>query len=569
MNDRAPAVSVDAAPPFGDVLPSERLVDFLGPAIAVTAVAALVAAIAGVAGFEREMMLMAAAVLGCGAALPAVFLLYRQVAERRISSRELRDVQARVGGIVESAMDAIISVNERQRVVQFNAAAERVFRWPRGAVLGQRLDMLIPERFRDAHGSHIERFGHTATTSRDMGAQTILYGLRADGSEFPIEASISQHSESGSKLFTVILRDVTERESAIGQLARSEARLRGILDSAMDAIITVDEGQHIVLFNQAAEEVFGCPRDEAIGTPLGWFIPERFRAGHGAHLRRFAETATTSRRMGMQRIVTGVRRNGEEFPMDSSISQIGEPGQRLFTVILRDVTARVQADEALRQSRDEIRTLGLAAQNLREQEKSRVARELHDELGQALTALKIDVGWLKGQPITQTPAIQSKLGSMQLLLDGTVAATRRISADLRPMVLDDLGLAAAADWLAETFTGRTGVPCELVVGPGIDDVHDPHATTIFRVLQESLTNIAKHANATQVEVTLEKDARQMTLVVRDNGAGFAPDAPRRPESFGLLGLRERTCLLGGDVAIDSAPGRGTVIQMQLPNEPRP
>jgi len=357
--------------------------------------------------------------------------------------------------------------------------------------------------------------------------------------------------------------------SALGSdPSNASALLGGLLDSAMDAIITVDEKQHIVLFNKAAEEVFGCGRDEAIGAPLGWFIPERFRGGHGAHLRRFAETGTSSRRMGMQRIVMGLRRNGEEFPIDASISQVSEHGQRLFTVILRDVTERVRAEEALLGSRDEIRMLGLAAQNLREQEKSRVARELHDELGQALTALKIDVGWLRDQAINQAPAIQSKLGSMQMLLDGTVAATRRISADLRPLVLDDLGLAAAADWLVENFTSRTGIPCELVVGPGIDHLRDPHATTMFRVLQESLTNIAKHAGATRVEVTLAREFGRVQLLVRDDGCGFPPDAPRRSGSFGLLGLRERAGLLGGEVTIDSAPGRGTIIDMQLPLDPR-
>ncbi|HEX7607453.1 MAG TPA: PAS domain-containing sensor histidine kinase, partial [Usitatibacter sp.] len=470
----------------------------------------------------------------------------------------------RVGGIVESAMDAIITVNEEQRIIQFNASAERVFRWPRAAVIGQRLDTLIPERFRAAHGGHIERFGHTRTTSRGMGAQMVLYGLRSDGTEFPIEASISQHSESGTRVFTVILRDVTERVRGADLLAGSEARLRGILNSAMDAIITVDENQHIVLFNKAAEEVFGCSREEAIGAPLGWFIPERFRHDHGEHLRRFGQAGTASRRMGMMRIVMGLRRNGEEFPIDASISQVMEGGQRLFTVILRDVTERARNEAALRQSRDEVRAIGLAAQNLREQEKSRVARELHDELGQALTALKIDVGWLKDQPWAGDPLVREKLSGMQFLVDGTVAATRRISADLRPLVLDDLGLAAAADWLVQTFTARTGTPCELTVARGFDDVPDPHATTLFRALQESLTNIAMHAQASHVDVTLARDGEGITLLVRDDGRGFTPADPRKPNSYGLLGLRERAYLLGGEVSIDSAPGRGTIIDMRLP-----
>ena len=552
----------ETASPYG------LLLFFFFPIIAVGAVTAVIAVIAALAGFYREEMLLTAAGIGVLLAFPTLLLIHRERAERNAARDALENVQARVGGIVESAMDAIITIDESQRVVQFNAAAERVFRWPRAAVIGQRLDMLLPQRFRGGHARHIARFGETAVTSRGMGAQTVLHGLRANGEEFPIEASISQHTEGRSKLFTVILRDVTQRVQAEEQLARSEARLRGILDSAMDSIITVDERQHIVLFNAAAEEVFRCSREEAIGAPLTWFIPERFRASHGDHVRRFGEDAPTSRRMGGvgrgARVVMGLRRTGEEFPIEASISQTTEGGQRFYTVILRDVTERVLAEQALRDSREEIQQLALAASTAREQEKSRIARELHDELGQALTALKIDVGWMRENVPAASEEAQKKLAAMQVLLDGTVAAARRISSDLRPLMLDDLGLTAAADWLAHNFTNRTGVPCELVIAGGDLDLADPHATAVFRVFQESLTNVFKHADATQVEATLERTEDEVILTVRDNGRGFDTDAPRKPGSFGITGLRERAYLLGGEVTLESAPGKGTTVEMRIP-----
>ncbi|HYC35554.1 MAG TPA: PAS domain S-box protein [Usitatibacter sp.] len=550
--------------PFADPSPSRRLLVVFFPVIVAGTVAAVMAVVAALAGWHREQMLLTAAGIGCLLAIPTVVLIYRERADRDAARRELENVQARVGGIVESAMDAIITVNESQRVVQFNAAAERAFRWPRAAVIGQRLDMLLPERFRGAHAAHIERFGQTAVTSRGMGAQTVLYGLRADGTEFPIEASISQHSEDGSKLFTVILRDVTERVRHEALLAASEARLRGILDSAMDAIITVDERQHVVLFNAAAEAVFRCPREEAMGAPLAWFIPERFRTSHAELVREFGRGDGGSRRMGHARIVMGLRRTGEEFPIEASISRISEGGHAFFTVILRDVTERVKSDEALRRSQAEIKELALAASSAREQEKSRIARELHDELGQALTALKIDVGWLREHLAGSAPAVLDKLASMQLLLDGTVAAARRISADLRPLMLDDLGLTAAAEWLAHNFTNRTGIPCELVIGGGELDLPDPYATAIFRVLQESLTNVAKHSQATQVEATLERGTGEVALTVHDNGQGFEVAGERRPGSFGLIGLRERAYLVGGNVEVRSAPGEGTTVELRVP-----
>jgi signal transduction histidine kinase len=226
----------------------------------------------------------------------------------------------------------------------------------------------------------------------------------------------------------------------------------------------------------------------------------------------------------------------------------------------------VRAERALRESREEIRQLALTASTVREQEKSRIARELHDELGQALTALKIDVGWLRENLADPGETVPRKLASMQLLLDGTVAAARRISADLRPLMLDDLGLVAACEWLVHNFTQRTGTACELVLSGGELDLPDPGATAVFRVLQETLTNIAKHAEATQVEVSLERGADSVVLTVRDNGKGFESAAPRKPGSYGLLGLKERAYLLGGKVRVETAPGQGTYIEMSLPHE---
>jgi PAS domain S-box-containing protein len=549
-------------------LSSGRLLIIFGPVLALGVFTVLLALVVGLFGFYPHEMYAVAVVLGTLVMLLAVILFYRQRADRRTSETALQNVEARVLDVVNSAMDGMISVDESQRIVLYNAAAEKMFLWPAGAVLGRPLDMLIPERLRAGHHGHVERFGRTGVTSRRMGDQTVLAGLRANGEEFPIEASISQHSEDGMKVFTVILRDVTERARADEMLARSEARLRGILDSAMDAIVTVDESQNVVLFNAAAESVFGCPREQAIGAPLAWFIPGRFHAEHAEHIRRFGEIGVSPRRMGAQRIVTGLRRNGEEFPIDASISQISENGRRFYTVILRDVTERVRAEEDLKQSKEELRELALNAHSVREEEKSRVARELHDELAQALTALKMDVTWIRERIPAGDGPVPKKLASIEALLDSTVAATRRISADLRPLMLDDLGLIPAAEWLVQKFTERTGIRCELALGVPDLALEDPQASAVFRILQESLTNAARHAQASQVEVTIDRSDDAVRLTVRDNGRGFSTQQPRKPGSYGLMGLRERAYLLGGEVNITSEHGRGTTIEVRIPLESR-
>ena len=563
MRPRDPAASVRPAMPAQGGLTSGRLLIILAPVLALVVATGVMAAAGWMFGWYRHEMLFAA--VGAGGAVVAVtiVLLYGQAMQQRASRLALQNAEERMSGIVESAMDPIVTVDEHQRILVFNSAAEQVFRWPRAAVIGERLDKLLPARFRDVHHSHVERFGQTGTTSRRMGAQSVLVALRANGEEFPIEASISQHGEGGRKLFTVILRDITERLRAESLLERGEARLRGILDSAMDAIITIDDDQRVVLFNAAAEEMFGCTRSEAMGAPLSWFIPERFRAEHAAHVRGFGQGSIASRRMGALRIVTGLRRNGEEFPIDASISQLLGRDGKFFTVILRDVSERVQAEQALRRSKDELHELASAAHRAREQEKSRIARELHDELGQSLTALQMDVAWCR-ERIPAQDGMAMRLARMESLLETTVAATRRISSDLRPLMLDDLGLRPALEWLVESFTQHTGVRCDLSVASEELELPELQATAVFRAVQESLTNIAKHARATRVDVNIEQENSTLAIRVRDDGIGFSPEDSRKPNSFGLLGLRERAALLGGETSVTSAPGRGTEIEVRFP-----
>ena len=401
-----------------------------------------------------------------------------------------------------------------------------------------------------------------------IAATALVLAWPIDAARIPllIAAAVSGGLAAALALW-ILRRDASRQQAADRALTRSEARLRGILDSAMDAIITTDADQRVILFNNAAETMFGWARDQALGAPLNSFIPERFRRVHVDHVARFGATGTTSRRMGGSlRVVTGLRRNGEEFPIDASISQIDESGKRFYTVILRDVTARIEAEAALRRSKDELQELGAAAHMTREQEKSRIARELHDELGQLLTMLQMDVAWCKERKQGGDAAFAAKLDRMESLLKSTIAATRRIAADLRPLMLDDLGLVPSIEWLVENFGQRTGIACELSIGDRDLHLSREHATAIFRIIQESLTNIAKHAQATHADITIETEGGALVVRIEDDGMGFSTGAPRKPHSFGLFGLRERASLMGGEASIASAPGEGTRIEVRLPYE---
>jgi PAS domain S-box-containing protein len=461
-----------------------------------------------------------------------------------------------LAGLLDSAMDAIISVNELYQVVLFNRAAEGIFGRKTAEVLGQPLELLIPDRFHAAHAEHVKRFGRTGVSSRHMGGSVLVYGRRASGEEFPVDASISQLDTAEGKLFTVILRDVTAKVRAEHENARLIARLSGLLDSAMDAIITVDHLQRIVMYNRAAERVFGWSVGDVMGQPLDTLLPARFRESHANHVRRFENTGTSSRRMGDGIVLYGQRKDGEEFPLEASISQLETDDGKLLTVILRDITQKVRAQE-------ELSRFAVEAHATLENEKTRVARELHDELAQSLTALKMDAIWVRDNLPADGNGASTKLSDMLSMLDATVAATRRIAADLRPLMLDDLGLIPAVDWLVRSFTERSGVACSLLVDDEME-LHEPYATAIFRILQEALANVGKHAQASSATVAIDRTLDAVVLKVTDNGRGFSLSEPRKRESLGLMGLRERVRLLKGTIDIDSEPGRGTQITVCIP-----
>jgi two-component system, NarL family, sensor histidine kinase UhpB len=344
----------------------------------------------------------------------------------------------------------------------------------------------------------------------------------------------------------------------------NEVRMMAIIRSSMEAIITVDEAQKIVIFNPAAEYVFGLTAMEAIGSPLSRFIPERFRHAHAQHVDQFGVTGVTERQMGhQQRVLHGLRANGEEFPIEASISQIRDASGKLYTVMLRDITERLRAENTLKRSREELRELSANLQNVREAEKTRIARELHDDLGQQLTALKIDVSSLAQRLGPQTaPDIAASLAGMSKLIDATVRGVRRIAADLRPVMLDDLGLVSAIDWLANDFTSRYGIKVRQRLETGNVVFSSTAASTLFRIVQEALTNVARHAQADRVDLTLEVNAPHCTLRIADNGCGTtraggdAHHRTRHDKTFGLLGIRERAHMLNGVVEIDTAPGEG-------------
>jgi len=225
---------------------------------------------------------------------------------------------------------------------------------------------------------------------------------------------------------------------------------------------------------------------------------------------------------------------------------------------------RDRAEREIKNSREQLRNLSAHLQSVREEERTRMAREIHDELGQSLTALKMDVSWLNRRLLEEDAAFQDKLAAMEEIIDRTIQTVQKLSGELRPGILDDLGLAAAIEWQAQEFQNRTGIECEVSLSPEEIILDRDQSTTMFRIFQETLTNVIRHAGATKVEVKLEEQNGGIVLEVTDNGRGITEAEISDPKSFGLIGMRERVDFIGGEVTVAGFPNKGTRITVTLP-----
>lgn len=360
-----------------------------------------------------------------------------------------------------------------------------------------------------------------------------------------------------------MVRNLLRREALESDLKGRDEQLRQMVQSVHDAIVTIDAGGRLVLFNEAAEKMFGMPAREAIGCTVNEWLDKATRRPHGKELQRHLHEAQHGPAGTVLLGLFELSGESQEFPVELSLSTTIVRGQTLVTAVFRDLAESRRAERELVATNRQLQDLSASLQSVREEERARIARELHDELGQMLTGMRMEVSWLGGRLPAESPQLAGKVNSIKGLIDQTIVSVRRISSELRPLVLDDLGFAAAAAWYVDQFSARTGLPVALSL-PDNDLPHDEAlATALFRILQESLTNVARHANATRVEVGLALRGEHWLFSIRDNGTGFAQNAGHR-SGIGLIGMRERVHILGGSFSIVSAPGEGTTVEAVIP-----
>jgi PAS domain S-box-containing protein len=366
-------------------------------------------------------------------------------------------------------------------------------------------------------------------------------------------------SDGSPACFRTAILDVTALRETERRLKESSADWHSLVQNAPDIILKLDKHGQIIFSNRPFHGV------KAAGRTIFQLFPPVSRE----RLREALDDAFGGRAASCE--VSGDSADGEQtvgvwynvrFGAQATGSDTG--GVETTTVIIRDVSRQKAYELQLESATALMRQLSARLENVREEERLRIARELHDELGQALTVLRMDLAWLHKQPATSEGVISERIQRMMEFTDNTIGAVRRIATELRPTILDDLGLVAAIEWLLEDFQKRSGMKCRLKSARHSVPLRPEFATTVFRVVQEALTNVARHSEATRVVVEIEDTKKKLVVKVVDNGKGIRRSAMSDRTSLGLAGMRERVIQIGGDLKIQGRPGFGTRVSFHIP-----
>lgn len=509
---------------------------------------------------------------------------------------ELAKANARLNGIIFSAMDAIITVDGDQRIVLFNPAAEKMFGISAPEVLGQDLSRFIPEQFRSAHAQRMSGFGRTGVSTRRMGALGMISGLRANGEEFPIEASISQVEINGEKLFTVILRDVSERARDQSALRESQTRKAAILESALDCILSIDKEGKIIEANAATERVFGYQPDEMVGGDMAdLIVPPEMREAHRRGMAHYLATGE-GRVLGKRIEMSALHRDGRRFPVELTISAFRLNGEPCFTGTLRDITHRKHAQEKLHTAMEQL-------------EKAKI--ELEERVEERTIALRQTIGDLEAFSYSLSHDLRAPLRALrklpQVVLQDYGSHLPPEGADLLKKVISQasrmdrlvVDLLAFSRVSLQPIEFRMIEPEKLINEILLErpEFHSPqvhvhverpllpmrgHPASLTQCLTNLLSNALKFVApgvGPQVRIYTEPVGHNVRLWVHDNGIGIAEEAQQRifevfqrlhnateyeGSGIGLAIVRKSVLRMGGTVGLESELGKGSRFWIELP-----
>lgn len=458
----------------------------------------------------------------------------------------LREKEQRLRAILEGAVEGIITIDERGIVDSINPAACRIFGYAPQEVVGQNVSMFMPMPDRVKHDDYIANYLRTGQ-AKIIGIGREVVGQRKDRTLFPMDLSISEVRLGERRLFTGLVRDITERKRAEAALRESEQRMRAILETAVEGIITIDERGIVESINPAACRIFGYECAEVVGHNVNMLMPSPDREKHDGYLANYSRTGH-AKIIGIGREVVGRRKDGTTFPMDLSVCEVRLGERRLFTGFVRDISERRELEQAV------------AAAG--EQERARIARELHDGLGQQLGGLLFLMDGLhRDLRDAEVPQAETA-GQLGKELSTALKQARNLAHELYSVSPTAEGLVEALENLAERVATERGITCEFVSEPVVL-IRDPTvASHLYRLAQEAVHNALKHSGAARIDIELTRRLDAVELKVRDDGTGFAPQPGSR--GLGLRTMEQRARLMSGRVKVHTHADGGVEVICSVP-----
>jgi PAS domain S-box-containing protein len=473
-------------------------------------------------------------------------------------NRRIAEQREFLAAIVDSSDDAIISKTLDGTITSWNRGAERIYGYEASEIVGRNITALVPPEKREEIAQILnkvrrgERIDHYESVR-----------ITKDHRRLNVSVTISPIRDGSGKIVgaSAIGRDITGIEQARQSLRESESTTLALFQSAAQAIVIVNARGTIVMANPATQTVFGYSPEELIGKPIEILVPESLRAGHHAHRDRYF-SSPQKRPMGLGMELKAVRKDGLEFYVEISLSYIQSSQGTLGVALVTDITKRRADEDAIRQQRADLRTLASRLMTAQDDERRRIARDLHDDLSQKLAFLAMDMGKLATRPSAEQ--FIAELRPLQLRAADAAMSVRRISHELHPSVLDDIGLEAALEQYCDEFESRTGITTRFTSRNVPDPVANEIASSLYHIAQECLRNTAKHSHSKSVAVELDFNDGVLHLTVRDRGVGLTPDQSKTDRGIGMVAMKERAHLVNGTLSIQSAKGAGTEVRVEVP-----
>ena len=478
------------------------------------------------------------------------------ITELKNTEEMLAESEEKFRMLVSTITDAIMVFDaDTKRFIEVNKACEELYGYSKEEFLKLDIYGITAE-------PEITSISILKTIKKKEYKIPLRYHRKKNGVIFPVEISGSVLTLRDRKAICGVIRDITERKRAEEALEKSKKRFKDLADLLPLNVYESDLDGNLIYANQKYSLMFGLSVEDT-GNKINIFnfiAPEDRERAETVFQRRIK-----ARKPGKAEY-TAQRKDGTRFPIIAYTDAIVDNNGNATGLrgIIIDITDQKKSEDELRNSREELRNLYSYFHAAIEEERTHLARGIHDELGQALTALKLDMSWLARRLPGDNKPLQAKTQAMSKLIDETIDILQKTVTELRPEILDDLGLLAAIDCHAKEFENRAGIKCKMSLEPCIGDIDRELATVIFRIFQETLANIIRHANATMVKVNLREKAGRLMMTVEDNGMGITERQISDPKSFGLIGMRERIFRWGGEFKISGTRNKGTTVILSIP-----